>query len=178
VNKPRVLDLIEASHSRAGDVKAALASVDAQSATVDGGQSVELRFAGGPIAEGMVRDWFLVAKGSCDVPYRQAEARTDQPVASAGAPQFAMGSAVPNPTRGLTSIHYSLGSTGPVSIGIFDVAGRRVRGFDTPNLAAGPAVQDWDGRDDRGTEVAGGVYFVRIRAQGWSGETKVILLRK
>ena len=178
VTHPRTLELVRAMHSNGEDVKAALGTPDTHSTIVDGEQAIELRFAGGPIEEGMVRDWFLVASGSSDAPYRSPEARFEVPVEPPQAAVFAMGAAVPNPTSGSTTLHFSLGSAGPVSIGIFDVAGRRIRAFPERTMPAGPADQAWDCLDDRGSEVAGGVYFVRIRAQGWSGETKVILLRR
>jgi len=43
---------------------------------------------------------------------------------------------------------------------VFDVRGRIVRRFDDHLAPAGPYAIAWDGRDDRGTAVPAGLYFV------------------
>ena len=44
-------------------------------------------------------------------------------------------------------------------------------------LPAGTHALTWDGRDDRGAALAGGVYFVRMRTGGTVHTRTVVLLR-
>ena len=75
----------------------------------------------------------------------------------------------PNPIRGDARLAFATASDGPVSIEIFDLSGRRVRHLldGTPTPAGLHAVA-FDGRDDRGARLGGGVYFYRIRTAGGS----------
>jgi len=77
----------------------------------------------------------------------------------------------PNPTTSRASISYELmaSSNQPVSIGIYDIAGRRLIQLVNAPQAPGVHVIDWDGRDSSGQRVSGGVYFVR----GHAGATPV-----
>jgi hypothetical protein len=43
-------------------------------------------------------------------------------------------------------------------------------------LPAGDHAAIWDGRDDRGSRVAGGTYFARLQAGGEVQTRKVVLL--
>ncbi|MEO0128492.1 MAG: T9SS type A sorting domain-containing protein, partial [candidate division WOR-3 bacterium] len=89
---------------------------------------------------------------------------------------------VPNPFHQKIDIRYRIQDTGlknqGVNLAIYDVSGRVVRTF---NLASG--IQDqvssvvWDGCDDLGRELPGGVYFVRLEAGGFKQVEKAVLLR-
>lgn len=59
----------------------------------------------------------------------------------------------PNPMNPRTVIHFSLPRTSRVALRVFDVHGRLVRTLLDENLAAGPQVVEWDGRDQTGTEL-------------------------
>ena len=50
-----------------------------------------------------------------------------------------------------------------VDIGVYDIAGRRVRTLARGPQSPGRHVTSWDGRDERGAEVRSGMYFVRVR---------------
>ena len=55
----------------------------------------------------------------------------------------------------------SLGSRAQVDVSIFDAAGRRVRVLTRGARDAGRFTLTWDARDERGSRVRSGVYFVR-----------------
>jgi len=80
----------------------------------------------------------------------------------------------PNPFRSSAVIRYQPEGDGFVQIHVFDVVGRRVReilpGIVTPN---GPAV-GWDGRDDFGSPVPAGIYFIRVSEAGLTA-TRVVV---
>ncbi len=98
------------------------------------------------------------------------DARPDDPVAVpwgyAPAPQF---SVAPNPFRSSTEIAFSLPRDGVVDLGVFDIAGRRLRALAAHEwLPGGSYVRAWDGRlEDR--EAPPGLYVLRL--DGPSGRT-------
>jgi hypothetical protein len=96
---------------------------------------------------------------------------TDAPIASADASGIEIR---PNPFRRSASIHFDVPVSADVSIGVWDVGGRKVRGFATRLLPAGRHSQAWDGRDDEGGTLAAGVYFVRLEVGERSITRKVV----
>jgi len=83
----------------------------------------------------------------------------------------------PNPFNPQTVIRYRLASDGSARLRIFDVRGALVRTLvDRPEVAGLHAV-DWDGRDNRGAEVAGGMYFYRLEAAGSRETRRMALVR-
>ena len=84
--------------------------------------------------------------------------------------------AFPNPAPGPTTVAFALARPSNVTLRVFDVRGRLVRELPVGPLAAGDHRLHWDGRDDTGTRVANGVYFVRVEgATGRAG--RVVQLR-
>jgi hypothetical protein len=70
---------------------------------------------------------------------------------------------VPNPFgAGSTSIAFSLGQSGTVSLRIFDLSGRLVRTLAEGPLGYGEHAVAWDGRDRHGNIVSAGVYLYRL----------------
>jgi head-tail adaptor len=84
--------------------------------------------------------------------------------------------AAPNPSLEGVTLRMTVPTASRGSLRIFDVAGRHVRTLLDGELSAGQAVIRWDGRDDQGREVAGGVYFARLRAGGNERITRVVRL--
>ena len=60
-------------------------------------------------------------------------------------------------------IKFGLPRAGQVSLAIYDLVGRRVRGLEDRKLEAGRHEATWDLRDDRGMQVPAGTYFVKLR---------------
>jgi len=85
--------------------------------------------------------------------------------------------AEPNPFSQGTLVALSLPSAGRVEVSIYDVTGRRVVGLASRALEAGTHTLWWDGRDEAGRPVAGGVYFCRAEAEGWRRTTKLMVVR-
>ncbi len=83
----------------------------------------------------------------------------------------------PNPFNPTTTIEFSLPVAGTVAVEVFNVLGQRVKQLYDGQLSAGHQVIEWDGRNDHGSEVASGVYFYRLTADGFSQSKKMILLR-
>jgi len=68
----------------------------------------------------------------------------------------------PNPFRTSTTITFSTRYESPVTLTIYDVAGRRVRTLVNEPLGPGSHRRIWDGNDNSGRRVASGVYFYRL----------------
>lgn len=68
----------------------------------------------------------------------------------------------PNPFAKTVTFAYAIGGGAErVDIGVYDLAGRRVRGLVTGTQTAGTYEARWDGLDDHGDRTAHGVYFLR-----------------
>jgi len=80
--------------------------------------------------------------------------------------EIALSPPYPNPMRDGAMIRYVTAEPGPVEIAILDVSGRRVRMLEAEQREPGAGLLRWDGRDERGTRVAPGVYLVHMRSQG------------
>jgi hypothetical protein len=83
----------------------------------------------------------------------------------------------PNPFSASTHIAFGLREDADVRIRIYDVAGRLVRDLVDGRYAADRHLVSWDGRDDAGRAVAGGVYFYRIDAGAFVETRKLLLMR-
>ncbi|MFQ5599621.1 MAG: FlgD immunoglobulin-like domain containing protein, partial [Candidatus Krumholzibacteriia bacterium] len=84
----------------------------------------------------------------------------------------------PNPFNPRTSLRFALESPDHVTLAIYDVLGRRVRTLIDDVLGAGPHVDFWDGLDERGVQVASGVYLYKLTTgSGFGQSRKMVLLR-
>jgi hypothetical protein len=85
---------------------------------------------------------------------------------AAAAPPVPAFSLAPNPFSDRTTISFAMPAGGVARIGVFDAAGRLVRSWVSAELEAGSREWSWDGRDDGGRAVAGGVYFAKVTIPG------------
>lgn len=83
----------------------------------------------------------------------------------------------PNPFRDRTSISYGLTGIACVRITVYDILGQKVRLLADKQEAAGSHKITWDGTDDSGKEVPGGVYFLRLDAGTEHATRKLLLVR-
>jgi flagellar hook assembly protein FlgD len=88
-----------------------------------------------------------------------------------------MSPASPNPFSGSTTIQLLLPRTSPVSLEIYDVAGRRVRTLVSGTLGPGRHTIAWDGLNSAGSEVSQGIYFLRLISGGRRLTGKVVMLK-
>jgi len=85
----------------------------------------------------------------------------------------------PNPSRGGIAVELALpgGAPSDVTLDVYDVRGALVARPWKGALGGGVTSLAWDGRDDAGREVPGGVYFVRASSRAGARSEKVLLLR-
>jgi flagellar hook assembly protein FlgD len=72
----------------------------------------------------------------------------------------------PQPSFGTARITYALRAPMSLRLEIMDAAGRVIRRLVDGAGAAGPAIVEWDGRDDAGRRAAPGTYFCRLSTGG------------
>ncbi len=84
---------------------------------------------------------------------------------------------VPNPLNPSTVIAFTLPQDGAVLLQVYDLKGRVVRTLLDGARPAGRHEANWDGRDDRGGQVASGTYMYRLTAAGEVTSRKLTLVR-
>ena len=82
----------------------------------------------------------------------------------------------PNPFSPETRIAFDLPQAGPVELVICSVDGRLIRRLVKDTREAGRHTASWNGRDDEGERVGGGIYFYRLIAPGVEESRRMILL--
>lgn len=86
----------------------------------------------------------------------------------------------PNPFNPSTTLRFTLVADAPavaVTATVHDVEGRLVRTLWRGPLAPGERSLVWDGADDRGAPVAGGVYLASVRTADAAAVVKLILVK-
>jgi hypothetical protein len=91
--------------------------------------------------------------------------------------RFALGPAVPNPSRGGTLISYDLPVESQVSLKVYNLSGQLVRTLVAGKEKAGYRQVSWDGRSEVGSHVASGVYFYRMETGSFAATKKLVVVR-
>jgi hypothetical protein len=92
-------------------------------------------------------------------------------------PAFRLHRNLPNPFNPATTIVFELPREGTVKVGVYDVSGRLVKVLADGEYPDGEHKVLWNGRDTDGREVASGVYFYKMRSEGFEAARKMILLK-
>lgn len=90
---------------------------------------------------------------------------------------LSLGPARPNPVRVATTIPFDLPAAVPLRLTVVDVQGRHVRSLADGVVAAGQRAVTWDARDERGADVAAGVYFVKLEAGALRAGSQIVVVR-
>ncbi|OYD16559.1 hypothetical protein CH330_02480 [candidate division WOR-3 bacterium JGI_Cruoil_03_51_56] len=85
-------------------------------------------------------------------------------------------SAKPNPFGHRTVISYALPKAGPVSLVVYDAAGRPVRTLESGICQAGYHTVTWDGNGANGEKVSAGIYFYTVTTRNGSQTAKLTLV--
>lgn len=84
----------------------------------------------------------------------------------------------PNPFRPSTTIRFEILTPGqPVTLVIYDAAGRAVKSLLQNRFISGEKIVTWDGTSDSGDRAASGVYFYRLTTGGETRARKMLLVR-
>jgi hypothetical protein len=82
----------------------------------------------------------------------------------------------PNPAGSRARLVFELAGARPVRLAVYDVRGMRVRTLVAGTRGAGRHEAVWDGRDERGSPVASGLYWVRLEAGDARQARPVVML--
>ena len=83
----------------------------------------------------------------------------------------------PNPSAMGTYLHFSIARSGPVTVDLFDLRGRKVRSIALQQYGPGEHALFWDGRDGSGAPVASGTYFAKLRAPDLSAQQRIVVIK-
>ncbi len=83
----------------------------------------------------------------------------------------------PNPSRHTTDIAYSLPTSGPATLAVYDALGRNVVVLRDGFHQEGQSKVTWNGTDSNGRVVPAGRYMIRLQAAGAAGTTTVVRVR-
>ena len=84
----------------------------------------------------------------------------------------------PNPFNPKTEIRYDLPARATVTLEVYSIAGRLVRRLvEEERQGPGPYRITWDGRDRSGRNVASGVYYYKLEADGDVLTSRMVLLK-
>lgn len=84
---------------------------------------------------------------------------------------------VPNPFSNQTTINFTFQKETSTSLDVFNGEGRNVRILINSKLGAGMHSITWDGTDNAGKPVDGGIYFYRLKTESASVTKKILLVR-
>ena len=113
----------------------------------------------------------LMREGDPDAPGAAKEVAQQIPLASGLDPNY------PNPFNASTQIAYRLATPGPVRLEIYNALGQSVHTLVDEFQAAGSYRVHWDARDQRGAEIAAGVYITRLRYPGGMQTRRLLYLK-
>jgi hypothetical protein len=167
---PRLWDVVHSETGTALDQVHGVAA--ARPLKLVAGEVIDLVFDASDlprVKRGDVRDFVFVVKGKYDEPGTTAG---DTPARG-----WALDANVPNPFNPATTISYSLAKQTRVELSIYDVSGALVRTLVSGEQAGGEKSVTWDGRSDRGNQMASGVYFYRLSTTEFNSTRKMILLK-
>ena len=90
---------------------------------------------------------------------------------------FSLSQNYPNPFNPETVIRYALPEDCQVELTVYNILGQKVKTLVDEHQGAGYRMVHWNGRDDKGYEIASGLYFYKIETLKYSESKKMILLR-
>jgi len=91
--------------------------------------------------------------------------------------KFQLLAAYPNPFNSMVTIPYAVPASGEVQIRIFNLLGQSVYDIKTNHLTAGYYNYVWDGRNNSGSLLTSGVYFIKVGYQNRFETKKVLYLK-
>ena len=90
---------------------------------------------------------------------------------------FSLKQNYPNPFNSGTTISYTLPEKSDVQIIIYSLLGQPVRTLVNSNTHSGFHTVSWDGKDNNGDTLSGGIYLYQIRTANFTAVRKMLLLK-
>jgi len=102
---------------------------------------------------------------------------TPTPVGNLPPAELALLPATPSPFSHSTEIGFEVPKESRIRMRVYDVRGALVRDLVNGRRGIGRYSERWDGRDERGAQVASGVYYLHLDADGVVKRQKLVLVR-
>jgi hypothetical protein len=83
----------------------------------------------------------------------------------------------PNPFNPTTSIIYEISKESNVCVVIYDLVGKEIRTLLNEYKQIGQHTISWDGKDNFGQSISGGIYFYKLQAGDFIQTRKMVLLK-
>jgi hypothetical protein len=90
---------------------------------------------------------------------------------------FELYQSYPNPFNNQTIIKYNLFKSCQVSLTIYNILGQKVKTLFEGYQEAGFKIVNWDGKDERGKDLASGIYFYQLKAGEVTQTKRMVLLK-
>ena len=91
--------------------------------------------------------------------------------------KFNLSQNYPNPFNPSTEIKVIIEEQSDIKVLAYNTLGKEIRLLLNENLPAGEYTIQWDGKDNEGNDLPGGVYFIRMIARSYYKTIKTILLK-
>ena len=102
---------------------------------------------------------------------------TDVPYPTAGRAPIELAANAPNPFRASTVVRFEVNEAGVTDLAVFDISGRLVKHLLHRSLPTGSHDTVWDGTDDQGRRLQGGVYFSRLETRSGTVSRRMLIVR-
>jgi hypothetical protein len=83
----------------------------------------------------------------------------------------------PNPFNPSTTISFIAPKSGDLKLSVFNIRGQKVNMLHKGLISKGHHKILWNGRDEKGSAVSSGIFFVRVEMNGMSQTHKMILIK-
>ncbi len=83
----------------------------------------------------------------------------------------------PNPFNPSTQIKATIKEQSNIKVAVYNILGKEIKLILDENLPAGEYTIQWDGKDNEGNILSGGVYFIQMIAGSYQKAIKTILLK-
>jgi hypothetical protein len=83
----------------------------------------------------------------------------------------------PNPFNPSTQVKAIVSEQSNVKVVVYNILGKEITTLLDENLSAGEYTIQWNGEDNEGNYLAGGIYFIQMKAFGFNKTIKAVLLK-
>ena len=90
---------------------------------------------------------------------------------------FSLSKNYPNPFNPITNLDFSIPKRSNITLRVFNMMGQEVITLINEKRSYGNYSISWDGLDEKGVNVASGVYFAELRTRNERRITKMLLLK-
>jgi uncharacterized delta-60 repeat protein len=114
--------------------------------------------------------------------FQSPSAVEDETESSRKPSEFALSQNYPNPFNPATTIKFKVKGSRfkvpvPTTLKIYDILGQKVRTLVDESKFTGDYTVQWDGKNDKGEQLASGVYFYQLKAGEYTYSKKMVLLK-